>query len=311
MTSTDTAVPTLFRPAFFDGQRLLADDLAAINTFHRELRWLHSRSLHSWGIALGLAVHGSRGEREVTVEPGYALDCLGRDLLLAQPVTRSVPPLAGDATGPATLYLTASYLDDADLAPSESRSGVCEGNGATRRPETLQLRWQDPTDEADETRLRAGHDVILARASIQSCKLAEAVSLEGRREARPSDQPYLGSGQTPEGGTIWSRSTANAVVLVSTFVDTSSGRFSSTPAYQATVVGERVVKAASGNQGGQFIEGFVEILEPSRIGFKLQMTMPVDIASGTWTMNPSAELTAAKVLTNLKKWYVAWFGIEG
>ena len=50
---SDAEIPILERPAFFSGQRLTAADLDTVQTFHRELRWLHNRSLHSWGIAFG------------------------------------------------------------------------------------------------------------------------------------------------------------------------------------------------------------------------------------------------------------------
>jgi len=58
------------------------------------------RSLHTWGIALGLMVTGQRGERTVTVQPGYALDCLGRDLLVSATLAMPVPPVSGDEAAP-------------------------------------------------------------------------------------------------------------------------------------------------------------------------------------------------------------------
>ena len=315
MAESGTSVSQLYRPAFFDGQRLTAADLGAVHAFHREMRWLHSRSLHTWGIALGFMVSGARDDRTVTVEPGYALDCIGRDLLQAEALTLPVPPLAGNGDDPVVRYLTASYAEDAELAPSDARAGVCEGFGAVRRREAPRLRWQDPADSEAESKFRPGVDVILASASIKNCRLTQAVSLAERREARPSDQPYIAAGQTPEGSTSWNVWSQNKQDLgVETLVNTSGAKFSSTPRYQANVVGDRVLKAPTVyGTGGQFLDGFIQIWDPTPVSFRLRMTMPLSVASVAWTLNPKSAVVPAtmdKLRTELK-WHVVWFGVEG
>ena len=80
---------------FFDGQRLFADDLQGIEAFNREMRWLHNQSLHQPGIGNGFAVAGKKGDREVTVGPGYAIDDLGREIVLTRDRVLPVPPVAG------------------------------------------------------------------------------------------------------------------------------------------------------------------------------------------------------------------------
>ncbi|NJL22534.1 MAG: hypothetical protein HC895_19700 [Leptolyngbyaceae cyanobacterium SM1_3_5] len=134
MTLSDD-IPILDRPSFFDGQRLTAADLTAVQAFHRELRWLHNRSLHSWGIAFGYAVSGLKGDRAVQLAPGYAVDCNGRDLIQSQPLTLAIPAVAGASDGGSvTYYLTASYADDSSLTP-QTQSGLCGTAGAVRRSE--------------------------------------------------------------------------------------------------------------------------------------------------------------------------------
>ena len=83
-------IPDLSRVAFFDGERLDAGDLNAASSLQRELRWLHNRSLHSWGIALGFAVSGDKGAQQITVGPGYGVDCLGREVILTETLARVV-----------------------------------------------------------------------------------------------------------------------------------------------------------------------------------------------------------------------------
>src|SRR3954447_4873798 len=103
------------RQRFFDGQRLFADDLQAIEGFNREMRWLHNQSLHQPGIGNGFAVTGRRGDREVVVGPGYAIDDLGREIVLTTPRTIPVPPVAGEVDGSAKRYvLTVAYPEDED-----------------------------------------------------------------------------------------------------------------------------------------------------------------------------------------------------
>src|SRR5215210_5535230 len=92
------------RPHFFDGQALFASDLDGIADFHRGMRWLHNSSLHQIGIGNGLAVSGRRGDREVLVQAGYALDSLGREIVLLDTQTEPVPPVAGERDGGPVYY---------------------------------------------------------------------------------------------------------------------------------------------------------------------------------------------------------------
>src|SRR5918996_6138934 len=93
-------IPDIERVTFFTGQRLTEKDLAALQRANRELRWLHNRSLHSWGIGIGLAVAGERGDSAVTVEPGYGVDCLGREIILTE---RRGIPVPAVSHGPAVI----------------------------------------------------------------------------------------------------------------------------------------------------------------------------------------------------------------
>src|SRR5262245_31968611 len=171
--SINDDIPLLERPAFFENQRLTAADLTATQSYNRELRWLHNRSLHSWGIAFGFAVSGPRGAQSVRVESGYAIDCIGRDLVLDEAREMPIPAVAGSSDGnPASYYLTISYAEDSDLTPI-TRAGACNSSGAVRRPETPIVRWQDPADTNASSRYRPGLDVVLAAIRVQNCQLAE------------------------------------------------------------------------------------------------------------------------------------------
>src|SRR5260370_28597894 len=76
--SQNASVPEVKRNLFFPGQQLTAEDLTDLNLANRELRWLHNRALHGWGIVVGFGAKVARRASVVTVEPGDAVDCLGR-----------------------------------------------------------------------------------------------------------------------------------------------------------------------------------------------------------------------------------------
>src|SRR5262245_15848074 len=100
------------RPQFFNGERLFAPDLQSVEAFNREMRWLHNRSLHQPGIGNGFAVAGEKGDRVVTVGPGYALDSEGRESVLTRELQLPIPPVTGEDDGkPSHFNLTVSYAN--------------------------------------------------------------------------------------------------------------------------------------------------------------------------------------------------------
>ena len=144
------------RVVYFDGQRLEADDLNSAADQMRQLRWLHNRSLHGPGVALGFAATGNAGDRQVTVQPGYAVDCLGRELVLTTATTLPIPARSGNAQGqPVSFALVAAYPDDSQLAVIQTRATDCGGTsapsasrnaprstGASRRSPTRRSSWR-------------------------------------------------------------------------------------------------------------------------------------------------------------------------
>ena len=79
----------LMRPNFFCGQVLTDDDLKALVDWTASKAALQ-RFKNGWGVACGLEVscshEGKKGSR-VTVAPGYAVDCCGRDIVVCEPLS--------------------------------------------------------------------------------------------------------------------------------------------------------------------------------------------------------------------------------
>ena len=86
------------RPVFSDGAILGAADLTALGQLDRDRDARHARHLHTPGVAAGLELTDARaGQRrrrrryvDVTLQPGYAIDGTGRELVVATalPVSR-------------------------------------------------------------------------------------------------------------------------------------------------------------------------------------------------------------------------------
>jgi hypothetical protein len=240
----------LERTLFFNGQRLLATDLQDLETFEREMRWLHNMSLHQPGIGSGYAVSGKKGDRQVTISPGYAIDALGREIILTMPVTEQVPPVPDNGAGQPALYdLLVSYPSAADLTPSETRSGVCAAAGVVRLHEQPVFCWARLTDDGKNPVDPRLNDlvhrqlmIVLGRISVQNCQLKDDLMVAIRRNARPAQLPKVASGVAtvelanksdknlppPAAGIV-----AAALPRLSTIVDTSSAGFVSVPSYYA------------------------------------------------------------------------------
>ena len=77
------------RPRYVTGMMLTAEDFEAEQSYHRQMRYLANR-LCGVGIAEGLEV--TLAGRHVQVSPGVAVDPLGRELILTDPVSVPVAP---------------------------------------------------------------------------------------------------------------------------------------------------------------------------------------------------------------------------
>jgi hypothetical protein len=295
-------IPELERITFFPGQRLHAEDLTDVQTVDRELRWLHNRSLHTWGIGAGFAVAGEAGASAVTIEPGYGIDCAGREIILTDALTKPIPAVAGDQKGEAVeFFLTAEYQGDDAQAVRERRRGVCVPEGTVRLAEEPLIRWKTRTD------LREGFELVLAQVWIRNCRLNRAVSLAVRRSARPSEHPYINAGQTPAGATAWAVWADGATLLgITVDVDTSPARFRVTPQYTAHIVGDRALPAPPQTLAIPFPS--VTAATPER--FTLRVLLP-DLSPLPYNPPPfrNAATIADAVRTTLK-WSVSWMGVE-
>jgi hypothetical protein len=287
---TTSPFPDVERPLYFDGQRLTAADLTAGSDYARTMRQLHNRALHGWGVAVGLGASGARGDKSVNVEPGLALDCSGRELLLTAAQDVPVPPVAEQSSW----FLVISGVPEDELVPSEDRSGVCGTSGAVRLLDAPELRWLS-ADGKDGEQVRQGLDVILAGATIANCKLYDDLDLDPRQQLAP-EQPYVAAGQTDAHGTVWHPWPAGGAKQagVITSVSTAEAGFRMTPSYQARLAGKRT-------KGNQVIDGPVFIQAASATSFDFV----VDLSS----VGAKVKSLNSDTFQGLG-WQVVWMGVE-
>ncbi|BDV31540.1 hypothetical protein [Microbacterium terricola] len=314
MTKAATVFPRTERPQYFAGQVLTAADLTAEQDLDIGLRRLHHRMLHGWGIASGLTVTGARGATVVAVGAGYALDAGGRELVLADPVHKPVPAVAGDSAGaPRTFCLVLRWRSDED-AVVLTRPGSCGSEGAVRRRDEPDLEWMDPAE------VRVGLDLTLAQVQIQGCRLIADPDHGARRLLNPPPTPYTASGSTPGGETAWTVATAGGIAPwgVETIVDTSEAGFGDTPAYLARVVGTRTVTAAQAPHGTPcLLDGAPHVVdaEPGRFRLVVPLTRAIltDAAGALIEVNPTGAVASAllpDLVSNRLGWSVEWIGVQ-
>ena len=88
---------------YFTHQFLREQDFKDEQAYHLEMCRRHNRMLHGWGVVTGLEVQ-KKGEREITINPGTAIDKEGRELMLAELFPATSAPSS------ATLRRTSPWL---------------------------------------------------------------------------------------------------------------------------------------------------------------------------------------------------------
>lgn len=318
------------RIQFFNGERLFASDLQALEAFNREMRWLHNQSLHQPGIGSGFAVTGNVGDRQVTIYPGYALDSQGEEIILTETFVDPIPPVANNGSGGSVFYdLTVSYPQDTDLKPSQTQAGICLPTGVVRLREEPVFCWvrltddptnRQPVDATLKQKIKQGLFIVLAQVEIFNCQLKQPVSTAQRRNARPAKQPRIACGvetapnwnltNLPQPGGTGGNSfgvTFESMMFTAT-IDTSSGGFQATPFYTARIVGPRVFTPASNSGDASYFADAIISIPSNASGtpltpqeFTIQIFPFIAILSGGDEPNPQDVVN---------QWQVGWMGVE-
>lgn len=158
------------RPAYFDGQLLLADDFVAEQRLHRRALERHSLNLHGWGVVRGLDVTRA-GDTRISVSAGYAIDGRGREIELRDSETLELQGVQPNALLSVSLGYRITWPGkDADPVRSVECHAV--------------LRIAAGIDE---------HDVLLATLQLdERAQLrAHGIGTVGRRSLQPVRKGWL------------------------------------------------------------------------------------------------------------------------
>jgi hypothetical protein len=331
------AVTDLERQRFFDGQRLFAADLQFLVDTLRRSNERHNELLHSPGIAKGFAVEGVRGDREIIIGPGLALDSKGHEIVLVQAHKEQLPAVDGDQNGRSVFYdLTVSYPADQDLKVAETRLGLCDTHGAVRLQVEPVFCWvrlarlPDGTLEADDDKLRAdiqeSRKVRVARVEILHCAL-ESLSTAERRSARPPTRPHIRCGRAQPDWRVElfpSAQTPQTLFLLAD-IDTTSGEFLTPPCYFARLTGPRILSLPIRGDDvvSQFAaDGMISIEEPAEARFTARVMVHFAVMGQQTTFAPPGIVNLAAVVHSeeggdlerrladaFAPWGVEWMGL--
>ncbi|MET8412323.1 hypothetical protein ABZV34_30180 [Streptomyces sp. NPDC005195] len=315
-------LPSVSRPAFFEHQVLAAADLMELVHAERALRELHHRTLHGWGISRGIEVSGEAGSPSVTVMPGYALDAVGRELLLTRQVKLDVPAVTGDLEGqpddpeshPQEFRLILRWTED-DEATVHTRDGAGASFGAVRLDNDPTLQW------LPKEAVRNGFDLELATVHVRDCTLTASPDPSSRRPLRIS--PHVAAGVTTPGRTEWTlvKTDGGSVMGLRTEIDTRSGGFTGSPTYLLRLEGRRDTPLPPPEEGDAVLDG-TPYVESSATN---SLVVVIPLHSGVTASDPdpanpatSVQLNPASLLNDdlpalvggSLGWNVAWVGVE-
>jgi hypothetical protein len=312
----------LERIQFFNGERLFAADLQTLEEFQREMRWLHNKSLHQPGVASGFAVAGEKGDGQVTVQPGYAIDSSGREIVLTEANhIEAVPPVADDGAGnPVTFYLTVSYPTTLVAPQDQQPDCLADPPGAVRLSEVPVFCWVRLNSTASAgllTDIETGQRILLATAQVLNCQLYQRISIAQRSNAKPGVHPYIFSA-TVDLPWVKDKVTFQATpfgVELLTFpgkttpppLDTTIGGFLTPPCYFVDLTGNRTVPI--GAKGNATLQPLLSIAAPDTSGFQLSLMIPSVLLGGFAAADVAQSLNDLKGAQKLD-WKLEWMGVE-
>jgi hypothetical protein len=100
------------RTNYFYGMLMTQDEFETEQEYFLDKTRAHNR-LHGWGVVCGLAVEPTLPPSDmVVVQPGAALDCCGREIVLMEPINLRVAGDASRVENPGTVFVVIEYGED-------------------------------------------------------------------------------------------------------------------------------------------------------------------------------------------------------
>src|SRR5687767_8320646 len=130
-TERETKVKGFKRINFFKGFLTTEHDWNDAERYHIEKHRLHQRLMHAPGVVFGYAgdlkvVARSRGDLSVEIQPGYAVDAEGRDLMLWDAEIKTLVP--EEYKLPQTVYIVLRYYEQETDFIAYKENAAYKGN---------------------------------------------------------------------------------------------------------------------------------------------------------------------------------------
>lgn len=227
------------------GQLLASRDFRDQGRMEAARRWMHNSAMHNaWGVAVGYEFSlpedsEVEGEEErpsniwedgqpLTVQPGIAYDCFGRELILPKAVTYSRGDLPDSPAeqGVFNVFLVASYRE-----PGRQPARIhCAGSASSAAFPPPLLRWKLERD------VHYGLEVPILFVTFT--ENGPQVQRYAASQLHPQARPRIASGQTVPGQTAWRTWTVliengEESLGLEVDIDTSDAGFQRTPCYFA------------------------------------------------------------------------------
>jgi hypothetical protein len=280
---------------------------------------MHNTALHNaWGVTAGydfslspesdenLAENIWLADQALTVHPGIAYDCFGRELILPQAVVYARESVHVTETS-SRWVLLASYQESG----ASHNETLCKGSPNSTAVPLPHLQWR-PENEANY-----GVEVPLLLASLdESGELV--VSRYAASRLHPQARPKMASGKTVPGLTAWrpwvvedvfSSPPEDLAIGMEVDIDTGDAGFQQTPCYFAWLNGRLttyIEKFSQAFQEGLPFLPFVHLVNERPDGFTCRIFAPTD-QSG-FSNDQFSELDASTA--NTYELTVCWLAIE-
>jgi hypothetical protein len=220
----------LERLRYRQGQMLRSRDFRDQLAIEAQLRGWHNRAMHNaFGVADGFEVTLDQQHRSVTICPGVAYDCFGRELIQTHQRQLPLPDTGGIMT------LLARYKDSSAFPAREAVTGACSPGAGCLFQEAVEFVWKP----ADTLAVRDG--VPLQQVDVGATPPTLTPGFVVPR-ARALARPHIRSGATLPGATAWEiwdlpLGPASNPHAFKVRIDTSAAGFTETPCYFAWLQG--------------------------------------------------------------------------
>ena len=144
MTTTEKGYK---RINFFKGFLTTEQDWNDAERYHIEKRKLHNRRLHAPGVVIGhggdlRVVSRSRGDLSVEVQPGYAIDGMGHDLILWDAKIKNINP--EEYRLPQTIYVVLRFTEELTDFIAYKENLEYKGHRRVHESATVELSQTEP-----------------------------------------------------------------------------------------------------------------------------------------------------------------------